>query len=102
MPAKMEDRTHVNQPLLFLVHVPVAFLTNDYNFRSADGTSSGFTFTSGNGKAFASGGTDPSPFSGGFSFFGSEPVGSGPGSAAFSSSGTKSVHKKVVFVVLRF
>ncbi|XP_048745108.1 macrophage mannose receptor 1-like [Ostrea edulis] len=77
-------------------------------FRSADGTSRGFTFTSGNGKAFSSGGTGPSPFSGGSSFIGGgEPgffhfesgptgSGSGAGSFAFSSAGVGGVPKKVV------
>ncbi|XP_052705475.1 serine/threonine-protein phosphatase 1 regulatory subunit 10-like isoform X1 [Crassostrea angulata] len=68
-------------------------------FRSADGSSGGFTFTSGNGNAFAMGGassgTGPEGVSGGADYSGGSRPETGTGSFAFSSSHAGSVPKKV-------
>lgn len=71
-----------------------------FNFcRSADGSSGGFTFTSGNGNAFAMGGassgTGPEGVSGGADYSGGSRPETGTGSFAFSSSHAGSVPKKV-------
>ena len=65
--------------------------------RSADGTSGGFTFTSGNGRAFSMGssGTGPEGVSGGASFSGGNGPESSSGSFAFSSSHSGKAPKKV-------
>nr|XP_022342032.1 DEAD-box ATP-dependent RNA helicase 9-like [Crassostrea virginica] len=69
-------------------------------FRSADGTSGGFTFTSGNGRAFSMGssGTGPEGVSGGASFSGGRGPESSSGSFAFSSSHSGKAPKKTNLV----